>query len=245
MAQSVYKRALIWFKEKEHHPGTHMLLSNEEYKLLIDSEKSLKREIEKHKELHLDEIDNLIDEYENEIENLKIDYEKLVKKLKTQVLIAMKHTADQKDLNDNLLKISKERANQERNLQQKKEHTGYVVVASQEKEVEYRRGNYIEKIMVWETTIQTPYSIKFTEMNARNQILSELLTKEKGFLLGKIGIKQHYNITIDKLFKEKKKEILEKNTIFSQRLKANYKAGFWEYIMLHTLPLSDVPKEML
>lgn len=245
MAESVYKIALWWFKEKEGRPGTHKILSNEEYKILTDSEKSLKRELEENKEFHLEEIDNLIDEYENEIENLKIDYEKLVKKLKTQVLIAMKHAADQKDLNDNLLKISKERSNQERNLQQTKEHTGYVVVASQEKELEYRRGNYIEKIMVWETTIQTPYSIKFTEMNARNQIFSELLTKEKGFLLGKIGIKQQYNISVDKLMKEKKKEILENNTIFSQRLKASYTAGFWEYIMLHTLPLSDVPQEML
>lgn len=245
MAQSVYKTFLGWFNEKERHLGTHMLLTNEEYEEIINKEKSLKRQLEENKEFHLEEIDNLIDEYENEKENLKIDYEKLVKKLKMQVLLAMKQAADQKDLNDNLLKISKERANQERNLQQKKEHTGYVVVASQEKEVEYRRGNSIEKFMVWETTIQTPYSIKFTEMNARNQILSELLTKEKGFLLSKIGIKQQYNISVDKLLKEKKKEILESNTIFSQRLKANYTAGFWEYIMLHTLPLSDVPQDML
>ena len=33
-----------------------------------------------------------------------------------------------RDLNENLLRISKERANADRNLKPKKEHTGYVVV---------------------------------------------------------------------------------------------------------------------
>ena len=51
-----------------------------------------------------------------------------------------------RDLNENLLRISKERANADRNLKPKKEHTGYVVVSSTEKEYRY-------KVLLYEAAI--------------------------------------------------------------------------------------------
>ena len=41
-------------------------------------------------------------------------------------------------LNENLLRIARERANADRKLKPKKEHTGYVVVSSTEKEYRYK-----------------------------------------------------------------------------------------------------------
>ena len=47
-------------------------------------------------------------------------------------------SALQRELNANLLRITKERANAERDLKPKKEHTGYVVLTSAEKESRYK-----------------------------------------------------------------------------------------------------------
>ena len=73
-------------------------------------------------------------------------------------------------LNENLLRISKERANADRKLKPKKEHTGYVVVSSTEKEYRYKVNRRdFETVMLWETVLQTPYPIDFTEEQAREE----------------------------------------------------------------------------
>ncbi|MBS7083553.1 MAG: hypothetical protein KH061_09230, partial [Faecalibacterium prausnitzii] len=81
----------------------------------------------------------------------------------------------QKGLNANLLRISRERANADRSLRPKKEHTGYAVVRSMEKEYRYKISRQSwGKVMLWETVIQSPYSMEFTEEQARKQIRREL-----------------------------------------------------------------------
>ena len=89
---------------------------------------------------------------------------------------AEKEVNYQKGLNANLLRISRERANADRSLRPKKEHTGYAVVRSMEKEYRYKISRHSwGKVMLWETVIQSPYSMEFTEEQARKQIRRELL----------------------------------------------------------------------
>ena len=98
----------------------------------------------------------------------------------------------QKGLNANLLRISRERANADRSLRPKKEHTGYAVVRSMEKEYRYKISRQSwGKVMLWETVIQSPYSMEFTEEQARKQIRRELLRDKNGgdWLIGKVGIR--------------------------------------------------------
>lgn len=71
-------------------------------------------------------------------------------------------------LNKNLLRIARERANADRKLRPKKTHTGYVVLTSSEKEYRYktmRKENAVAGL--WETALQSPYSVDFTEEQAR------------------------------------------------------------------------------
>lgn len=148
-------------------------------------------------------------------------------------------------LNQNLLRINKEKSNAERKLRPKKEHTGYVVISSQEKEVRYKAGKRMQSLVVWETILQSPYSIDFPEEQARTQIYNELLTNEGGWKLGDIGITSRYMASLEEMVENLGQKIFEQNRAYSQRLRANYKAGYWEYIVLHTLPLERVPKNML
>ena len=154
----------------------------------------------------------------------------------------------QRRLNENLLRISRERANADRRLRPKKEHTGYVVVSSAEKEISYK--DYYgknKKAMLWETVLQSPYSVDFTEEQARHQ-MQELFRRVEngGWLIGQIGISATYGKGYEELIREKewKSDVSKRNVLLGRRLRANYRAGYWEMIFLHTKPLSSVPKNM-
>lgn len=63
-------------------------------------------------------------------------------------------SAHQRALNANLLRISRERANADRKLRPKKEHTGYLVVFSEETDYQYKDGNRrVKRVLLWKTVI--------------------------------------------------------------------------------------------
>lgn len=151
---------------------------------------------------------------------------------------------EQRALNENLLRISRERANAERKLKPKKEHTGYVVVSSTERKARYRHGRADKEIVVWETVLQSPYSVDFPEEQARN-LMEDLFKKDENdrWLIRRIGINGRYFEGLQAL-KDEGEEWEEYNTAYERNIRANYKAGYWEIIIKHTKPLDVVPKEM-
>ena len=99
-----------------------------------------------------------------------------------------------RSLNENLLRIARERANADRKLKPKKEHTGYSVVFSTEKEHRYGKGKNMTRVMLWETVIQSPYSIDLPEGLVRKQITDELtrVNEDGESLICRIGIDSFY-----------------------------------------------------
>lgn len=161
-------------------------------------------------------------------------------------------SAHQRRLNANLLRISKERANAERGLKPKKERSGYVVVYSEEKEYSFRDGRKrVYKVKLWETIIQSPYSVKFAEDVVRKQFEEELFPENKEWLIGQIGITGRYNGSYEKM-----REAMEQNPedpFYSgnvaiarqQRLKRNFRSKHWEAAIVHTKPLGDIPEDLI
>lgn len=152
-------------------------------------------------------------------------------------------------LNKNLLRIARERANADRKLRPKKTHTGYVVLTSSEKEYRYKAMRKETAVAIlWETVLQSPYSVDFTEEQAR-ALTSELVQpKENGeTLVGRIGIDTYYNGSYEDLLHEQRRSIRQEesdNIMLKPKLRANYKTGYWEVIFLHTKPLGIVPEDM-
>lgn len=148
-------------------------------------------------------------------------------------------------LNENLLRISKERANADRKLKPKKKHTGYIVVSSTEKEYRYKVDRrHWETVILWETVLQTPYPIDFTEEQAREET-KELVENDR--LVARIGINMYYDGDYEGLLGNSKwndPQSEEHNIMFKGRLRANYRAGYWEVIFSHTKPLGIVPADM-
>ena len=152
-------------------------------------------------------------------------------------------------LNKNLLRIARERANADRKLRPKKMHTGYVVLASSEKEYRYKAiRKETAVVMLWETALQSPYSVDFTEEQAR-ELTSELVQPNENdeTLAGRIGIDTYYNGSYEEFLHEQRRSVRQEernNIMLKPKLRANYKTGYWEVIFLHTKPLGLVPAEM-
>ncbi|MDY3224140.1 MAG: hypothetical protein SOX11_13520 [Lachnospiraceae bacterium] len=227
---------------------THVLLTKEEYMRLLRE----KAKAEQEKRFAEGEAREKIRMAEQELEYRTAAAEKFAKEKMQQVeqeLDAERSESDyQRRLNENLLRISRERANADRRLRPKKEHTGYVVVSSAEKEISYK-GYYgkNKKVMLWETVLQSPYSVDFTEEQARHQMQELFKRGENGsWLISQIGINASTNGGYAHLISDPKTraELAVRNFLMEKRLRANYRAGYWEIIFLHTKPLSVVPKNM-
>ena len=157
--------------------------------------------------------------------------------------------AHQRALNANLLRISRERANADRKLKPKKEHTGYVVVVSEETDHQYKDGNrHVKRVLLWKTVIQSPYVVDFPEAQVRKQILEELLRKdEDGYrLIDRLGINGIYNKGYGSMIEDRRwcAEPDKYNIMLKPKFRVNFRSGYWEVICLHTKPLDVVPKDM-
>lgn len=157
--------------------------------------------------------------------------------------------AHQRALNANLLRISRERANADRKLKPKKEHTGYVVVVSEETDHQYKDGNrHVKRVLLWKTVIQSPYVVDFPEEQVREQILEELLRKdEDGYrLIDRLGINGYYGKGYGSMIEDREwcAEPERFNIMLKPKFRANFRAGYWEVVCLHTKPLGVVPKDM-
>ncbi len=159
-----------------------------------------------------------------------------------------RESAYQRDLNKNLLRIARERANADRKLKPKKSHTGYVVVLTEDKEYRYKDGRKWKKVKLKETVLQSHYSVDFTEKEARTQIERELFPKDGDWLIARIGITGRYGSSYEEMLEDPSvsEDFLKRNILLAgqQRLRANFRSGYWELVFMHTKALGIVPPDM-
>lgn len=171
-----------------------------------------------------------------------------VEEVKRELAVANDEISYQRRLNENLLRINRERANADRKLKPKKEHTGYVVCSSSEKDYTFRINRKNHKIVLWETVLQSPYTIDFTEEQARKQIIDELFVKDENgqFFISKIGITAGYSNGYAAMIEDNEWSKIHKkyNVMLERKLRMNFRLGYWEIAFYHTKPLSCVPKDM-
>ena len=226
---------------------THVIQTRQEYEMLLNQRDRAQREKEEAERAATREITRVKQEAAHEADRAAQMAQAQIDDLLQQVERKTAEIADQRALNANLLRILRERANADRGLRPKKVHTGYVVVMSSEKEIRYKTGrNKLLTAKVWETVLQSPYSVDFTESQARQLIEEDLLARKNG-LLADVGStmicsgSSYENLIETENWKEIK---AAHNTLFSRQLRANYRVGYWEYIIQHTKPLGIIPADM-
>ena len=219
---------------------THVILTEGEYAKMLQQISSAEQEVRNTKYDADKEIRQVQIDAHRKIESIAYETAKKIESLEKALVAEQQESALLRGLNANLLRISRERANADRKLRPKKEHTGYVVVASMEKEHRYKDGNRrLRSVMLWETVLETPYAVDFEVAEVRELIHGH-------WLIGRIGItgnhpKGYSDMIYDKDWRE---DYHKYNVMLERRLKANYRTGFWEIIFLHTKPLATVPADM-
>ena len=224
--------------------ATHVVLTKEEHEQLLQEKRSLEWNLQSQRNELTAQLQEVKDDAFQRVSAAEATAKQCAREMEIKLVRTQQIAAYWEQLNEDLLRISKERANADRNLRPKKQHTGYVVLISAEKERRYEVPNKLkmEHAMLWETVIQTPYSVDFTEEQVRQQTGTE----EALLLLQRIGITADHSADCEK---NGMNEVLKGpgktgNVILSRFLRANFRAGYWELILLHTKSLGLVPKEM-
>ena len=227
---------------------THVILTLGEYA-------GLKREISSAQQAARNaeyNADKKIHQIQSEAQSRITDAEKKIAKntaeWEKKLAAEQQESALQRELNANLLRITKERANAERGLKPKKEHNGYVVLTSVEKESRYKDSfGHPRTITLWETAMETPYTVDFEAEHVRGLIRELTQDDEDGnWPICRIGITGNYPGKYADMIQDKEwREDYEKYNVMLERwLRANYRSGYWELIFQHTKPLSVVPPDM-
>ena len=249
MAEFV-KKTMMGYKEV---PGgqsdpecTHVILKEKEYSQLL-KEKAQAEQESRNTRYDADRaIQRAKSDAQRQVQQIDAEAQQRVSDMEGELATARQEAEYQRGLNANLLRISKERANADRKLKPKKERTGYVVVSSEEREYRYRDGKKWKKVKLWETVLQSPYTVDFTEEQARVQITRELFPKGEYWPITKIGITARYGGTYEGMLADNSvsDDFLQCNVLVAQqqRLRANFRAGYWEIVRMHPMYLRIVFK---
>lgn len=119
---------------------SHVILTLEEYARLRQERDQAKEAQNAARELAEIEIRKTIDQGKAQLEQMKASLDAALEDIRQQLAVALEDAAHQRELNENLLRIARERANVDRGLRPKKRHSGFVVVSSSEREYRYKQG---------------------------------------------------------------------------------------------------------
>ena len=227
--ERVYQGFMGAYKpENEKNKATHVILSTEEYKSLQNQVIGLEYEIRNNMRTYEKEI-------EKERQNANVSIENIKKQAQEQIntfesdLNRFKDEIDRlNNLNLNLKRIMRERANAKRGLKPKKNHYGYMVLDSQQYNYIFRywvqgRSNS-KNFSCWKVRIQSPYNSSIPYDTIVKEIQNDLL-KVFGASLNIQSVTNVENQSYDNF---KKLYDGNKNFIFRTSYKANIRSGFWE-----------------
>lgn len=224
---------------------THAILTKSEYDRLYSEIRAAESRARKAANDAEQRVENTKAVADRDIRDIKKDAALQIEEVNRELATANKEIEYQRRLNENLLRINRERANADRKLKPKKNHTGYVVVNSKEYDYKYREDKRtLTSVMLWQTILESPYKVKFSVEQARKQMYEELF---KNHIIGNIGVHGYWDIDYEDMIENElyKTEYIDKNIAVKYQLQANYKTGFWEIIILHTKPLENVPDDMM
>lgn len=255
MAEFVKKTMMGYYKEVpggESDPEcTHVILTKKEYGQLLKEKAQAEQESRDTRYDADRAIQKARNEAQRQVQQIDAEAQQRELDMEQELAMAQQEAEYQRGLNANLLRISRERANADRKLKPKKEHTGYFVVVTNEKDYRFKisRSQW-RQVRLWETMLQSPYSVDFTEEQARKQIREDLFGENEGssWLINGLGIALTYHKRYEDLIDLKDWETKYKNQNIALKLelklRANFRAGYWEASFLHTKPLGVVPPGM-
>lgn len=211
-------------------------------------------ELKKTKEAEIEQLKEEIRRIEEEKTGLLSEAAERVTAMESQMKEAVGLAEKQTELNRNLKRICRERANAQRGLVPKREHRGYIVLSMQQYTQRYRQENdyfewhnanphsaardfrkyTTEEAECWKSVMQTPYDVSIPYSAVYGEVETEL---EYTGILRDLGINGYMDGYIPSM--DKKAACY----IYKMGLNADFKSGLWELVIYHTRALT-VPEEL-
>jgi len=226
--ERVYKSLMGYKPENEKNKASHIILTLDEFNSLEREIRGLRAEIKDKVREHTTELEKFQEDTNKQVLEIKEKANKILNDFKRNLSKANEEIERLNDLNKNLLRINKERANAKRGLKPKKVHHGYMVLDSQQYNYIFRywvRGKAnSDNFPCWKVRIQSPYDSSISYNTIVKDIYNDLI-KVFGASLDIQSITNVENQSYDDF---KKLCDSDKNFIFKTSYKANIKSGFWE-----------------
>ena len=231
-------------KDGDSRTPTHMVLTSGEYADLQNEISSLKARLSV--EQRRRESDK--SEYERRLR----DSEQKIREMRDQFFAAEEEINRQRDLNDNLLRISKERANAQRGLQPKRKHNGYRYAGKiMQVKILDSRGRGSKYVYAWSVILETPYDCEipveavvdkveadFTRVNGILPMLG--ISYFRGDQINDRGVVDKHNIWRGSYSIAASKS--SGNVLFEYRYQANPVSGLWEVQIMTTEQIPVIPE---
>lgn len=241
--ERVYKSLMGYKSENEKNSATHIILTLDEFYALEREIRGLRTEIKQTVKEHTTELEKFEEDANKRILEIKEKANTLLSDFKRDLSNANTEIERLNDLNKNLLRISKERANSKRGLKPKKAHHGYMVLDSQQYNYIFRywvRGKAnTDNFPCWRFRVQTPYDSSIPYNTIIKNIYNDLI-KVFG---ARLDIESITNVDNQSYNDFKKLWDSDKNFIFKTSYKANIRSGFWEVEYLVKSSIT-IPEDM-
>lgn len=208
-----------------------MLYTVEEHKEKDNRISDLEQSIIDLKDEHNQELNKTIKEAKQHIKDTNDNAEEKIREIKIELNKAIDKINHLENINSNLIRVAKERANAQRKLQPKKQHCGYLLQQVEEavfihKDTDSGRTK-ISNFPCWRVRFQTPYNISFDL-----QAVKDLIEKDFIYILSNIiNIQGWYrNGQLEGLKSDVVARAFESkdNFYFKKTFKINAVRGFWE-----------------
>jgi len=192
----VKKNALGYTATKSEENATHVVLDISEYNELANQLNQLTLKIkEKDEQIKANQQHFINDITKNNLEKGKLK-EQIVELSKTNNEINTK-LEDKTNHNNLLIKMMKERANADRRLFPKKQHSGYLFLSTITEEYKFKVDGKYHKVKLFKSAFQSPYTIDFDYGFVVSHCIDDFFDldgKHKALLLD-VGIsdKQYFN----------------------------------------------------
>ena len=241
--ERVYKSIMGWKAENEKNRATHVILSVDEHNALQREITNLEYKLNNNLKSYNQEIEKERQKANESVESIKKQAIERINSIQSDLNSAKVEIDRLNDLNANLKRIMRERANAKRGLKPKKVHHGYMVLDSQQYNYIFRyyvrgRANN-DNFPCWRVRIQSPYDSSIPYDTIVKDIRNDLL-KVFG---ASLDVQSVTNVE-DKTYDDFKKHWeSDKNFIFRTSYKANIRSGFWEVEYLVKSSIT-IPEDM-
>lgn len=258
--------------------ASEVRMSMKEYRGLLDDIQSAEKSAASARAMAEDRIDRIKENAREKIEDVRRQAEaeagkrisaaqddvRRIKKeatsLQEQLAEAQAAIRNEKNLNENLVRIMRERANQSRGIKPKKQHDGYIVLESRQWKEKYKeeiwdtedhRARYVgslgvarkkgylrtvqKEVAAWKSVLQTPYDSRISLEQVQYKVEEELFRKG---ILTNIGCTGMYDGYKDGAFDK------NENILYRWVFKANHHSRLWE-LEIYTTGELTVPEYRL